>query len=84
MAIIIVDKAHADHVIDIGRQTVTNIDIIETADIDTINAWVASPDMMRINPANLAEINFWQSPYSIDRGSVSQRLFRGYTGQADS
>ena len=30
-------KAHADPVIDTGRQIVTNIDIIETADIDAIN-----------------------------------------------
>ena len=43
-------KAHADPVIDIGRQIVTNINFIETANIDAINAWVASPDMMRINP----------------------------------
>ena len=57
-AIIIVDKAHADPIINIGRQIVTNINIIETANIDAINAWVTSPDMMRVNPANLAEIMF--------------------------
>ena len=43
-------KALADPVIDIGCQIVTNINFIETANIDAINAWVASPDMMRINP----------------------------------
>lgn len=43
-------KAHADPVIVIGRQIVTNINFIETANIDAINAWVASPAMMRINP----------------------------------
>ena len=51
-------KAHANHVIDISRQIVTDIDIIETANIDAINAWVTSPDMMRVNSANLAEIMF--------------------------
>ena len=51
-------KAHADPVIDIGRQIVTNINFIETANIDAINAWVTSPDMMRVNRANLAEIMF--------------------------
>ena len=43
-------KAHANPVIDIGRRIVTNINFIETANIEAINAWVASPDMMRINP----------------------------------
>ena len=43
-------KAHADPVIDIGCQIVTNINFIETANIDAINAWVASPGMMRISP----------------------------------
>ena len=43
-------KAHADPVIGIGRQIDTNVNFIETANIDAINAWVASPDMMRINP----------------------------------
>ena len=52
------DKAHADPVINISRQIVTNINFIETANIDAINAWVNSPDMMRVNPANLAEIMF--------------------------
>ena len=51
-------KAHADPVIDIGCQIVTNINFIETANIDAINAWVNLPDMMRVNPANLAEIMF--------------------------
>ena len=51
-------KAHADPVIDIGRQIVTNINFIETANIDAINAWFASPDMMRINPACFAKIMF--------------------------
>ena len=44
------DIDHADPVINISRQIVTNINFIETANIDAINAWVASPDMMRINP----------------------------------
>ena len=35
-----------------------NIDIVDTADIDATNAWVASPDVMRVNPACLAEIMF--------------------------
>ena len=52
------DKADADPVINISRQIVTNINFIETANIDAINAWVNSPDMMRVNPANLAEIMF--------------------------
>ena len=51
-------KAHANPVIDSGRQIVTNIDIIETADIDAIKAWVASQDVMRVNFACLAEIMF--------------------------
>ena len=51
-------KAHADPFVDIGRQIVTNIDFMETADIYAINAWVVSPDMMRINPTNLAETMF--------------------------
>ena len=50
------DKAHADPVIGIGRQIVVNIDIMETADIDAINASVASPELMHIKPTNLAEI----------------------------
>ena len=52
------DKAHADPVINISRQVVTNINFIESANIDAINAWVTSPDMLRVNPANLAEIMF--------------------------
>ena len=54
----IIGKAHAYPVIDIGRQIVTNIDIVETANIHAIDAWVASSDMMRVNPACLAEIMF--------------------------
>ena len=50
--------AHADPVIDINRQIVTNIDIIETANINAINAWVALAIVMRVNPACLAEIMF--------------------------
>ena len=41
-----------------GRQLVTNIDIIETANINAINAWVALAIVMRVNPACLAEIMF--------------------------
>ena len=52
------DKAHADPVINISRQIVTNINFIETANIDAINAWVTSTDRMRVNPENLAEIMF--------------------------
>jgi hypothetical protein len=37
---------------------VTNIDIIETANIYATKAWVASPDVMRVNSACLAEIMF--------------------------
>ena len=51
-------KAHAYPVIDIGRHIVTNIDIVETANIHAIDAWVASSDMMRVNSASLAEIMF--------------------------
>ena len=43
-------EAHAAPDIDIGRQIVTNINFIETANIDAINAWVASPAIMPINP----------------------------------
>ena len=52
------DKAHADPVIDINCQIVTYIDFIETANVYAINAWITSPDMMRVNPANLAKIMF--------------------------
>ena len=51
-------KAHADPFVDIGRQIVTNIDIIETTDINAINAWVTLPIVMRVNPACLAKIMF--------------------------
>ena len=51
-------EAHVNPAINSGRQIVTNINFIETANIDAINAWVTSPDMMRVNPANLAEIMF--------------------------
>ena len=40
-------KAHANHVIDISRQIVTDIDIIETANIDAINAWDIIPTTCR-------------------------------------
>jgi hypothetical protein len=40
-------KAHANHVIDISRQIVTDIDIIETANIDAINAWDIIPDILQ-------------------------------------
>ena len=52
------NKAHADLVINMSRKIVTNINFIETTNIDAINAWVTSPDTMRVNPANLAEIMF--------------------------
>ena len=51
-------KAHADPVINLGHQIVTNNDIIEKADVDAVKAWVASPDIMRVNPASFAEIMF--------------------------
>ena len=51
-------KVHADPIISIGRKIITNIYIIKTADIDAINARGTSPDIMRINPACLAEIVF--------------------------
>ena len=51
-------KAHADPVIYISRKIITNIYIVKTADIDAINARGTSPDVMRINPACLAEIVF--------------------------
>ena len=46
------DKAHAVPVVDIGRKIVKNINIIETANIEAINPWGTSPDVMRVNPAN--------------------------------
>ena len=50
-------KAHADPVFDVGRQIVTNINIIKTANIDAINALVTLPDMIRVNPAKRAAKN---------------------------
>jgi hypothetical protein len=51
------DKAHADPVFDVGRQIVTNINIIETANIDAIKAWGTSPDITRVNPTKRAAKN---------------------------
>ena len=51
-------KAHADPIIYIGRKKITNINIIKTAYIDGIDARGTSPDIMRINPACLAETVF--------------------------
>ena len=61
-------KAHADPVIDNGRQIATNINFIETANFDAKNAWVASPDMMRINPACLAKIMFSNRRIPLTKG----------------
>ena len=51
-------KAHAYPVIYVGHQIVTSLDIIKTADINAIEAWVASPYLMRVNSTSLAEIIF--------------------------
>ena len=64
-------KAHAYLVIDISRQIVTNINIIKTAEIDAINARVASPDVMRINLAFLAEIRFGNRRIPLIEGKPS-------------
>jgi hypothetical protein len=61
----IVGQAHAYPVINAGQHLVTNIDIIKTADINAKDAWLASPDMMHVNPTGLAEIMFGNRRISL-------------------
>jgi hypothetical protein len=52
------NKPHADPIINNSRQIITNINFIETANINAINAWITSPNMMRVNPAHLSKTMF--------------------------
>ena len=61
-------KAHTYLTVDICHPIDSNIDIIEIADIDATDIWIASPDIMRVNPAFLAKIMFGNSHFSSIKG----------------